>query len=360
MTTTVKPRLHYFDMMKGVAIFMVVMGHVLTMCVREIDRAPLFKFIGQIHMPLFFFISGWFTYKITEKGGFKVPNLNSRAVQLLLPMVVVSTIWIYYFPHSGLQSPLDSTFAGLWADTWKNGYWFTLTLFFIIAIYAAICPLLSAVRGVIGAIGITAAVWILLFALKFYIFPAEYSVWGNAICLEQITAFFPAFMMGVLGRRYRDGFMAAVHNSWCQTMAMAVLGVSLYVCCWPWEFGLETETVTIVGVALHVSLAIIALNVFEAWSDKAFAPDRVPQRAARIWEYIGTQSLAVYLLHYFFLFPMGAMRPWLADVNLSLVPLIVFAAFWASAIVAAVLGLIKIIEPSRVLTLLLTGKRTKA
>ena len=57
---------------------------------------------------------------------------------------------------------------------------------------------------------------------------------------------------------------------------------------------------------------------------------------------------------------MGAMRPWLADVNLSLVPLIGFAAFWAAAIVAAVLGLIKIIEPSRVLTLLLTGKRTKA
>ncbi len=359
MTTTAKPRLHYFDMMKGVAIFMVVMGHVLTMCVREIDRAPLFKFIGQIHMPLFFFISGWFTYKATAKGGFRIPDLNSRAVQLLLPMVVVSTLWIWYFPHSGLQSPLDSTFAGLWGDTWKNGYWFTITLFFIIAVYAALCPLLSAVRGAAGAIIVTAATWAVLYCLKFYIIPAEYAVWGNAICLEQITAFFPAFMMGVLGRRYRDGFMAAVHNTWCQTMAMAVLAVSLYVCCWPWEFGLEGGTVTILGVALHVSLALIAMNVFEAWSDRAFAPGRTPQRAARIWEYIGTQSLAIYLLHYFFLFPMGALRQWLVDVNLSLVPLILFAAFWAAAIVTAVLGTVRLLEPSHLLTLLLTGKKIK-
>ena len=41
-----KQRLVYFDILKGMAIFMVVMGHVLTMCVREIDRAALFKFLG--------------------------------------------------------------------------------------------------------------------------------------------------------------------------------------------------------------------------------------------------------------------------------------------------------------------------
>ena len=40
-----RPRLKYFDMMKGLAIFLVVMGHVLTMCVREIDRE-----IGRAHV----------------------------------------------------------------------------------------------------------------------------------------------------------------------------------------------------------------------------------------------------------------------------------------------------------------------
>lgn len=53
-------QLTYFDVLKGIAIFLVVMGHVIVFCVRGIDATPHFKFIGSIHMPLFFFISGYF------------------------------------------------------------------------------------------------------------------------------------------------------------------------------------------------------------------------------------------------------------------------------------------------------------
>ena len=56
-----KQRIEYFDLLKGIAIFMVVMGHALTMCVRGLDAAFLFKLIGQVHMPVFFFISGYLT-----------------------------------------------------------------------------------------------------------------------------------------------------------------------------------------------------------------------------------------------------------------------------------------------------------
>ncbi|MGM9851956.1 MAG: acyltransferase family protein [Muribaculaceae bacterium] len=52
-------RLHHFDMLKGIAIAMVVMGHVLTMCIRDIDSAVAFKIISKTHMPVFFFISGY-------------------------------------------------------------------------------------------------------------------------------------------------------------------------------------------------------------------------------------------------------------------------------------------------------------
>ena len=85
-----KQRLVYFDILKGMAIFMVVMGHVLTMCVREIDRAALFKFLGEIHMPLFFFISGWFTMRVADDGHIARPGLSKRFFQLLVPMVAMS------------------------------------------------------------------------------------------------------------------------------------------------------------------------------------------------------------------------------------------------------------------------------
>lgn len=49
-----KQRLPYFDILKGIAIFMVVMGHVLTMCVHEIDRDTLVS-LGMGFAPLFVF-----------------------------------------------------------------------------------------------------------------------------------------------------------------------------------------------------------------------------------------------------------------------------------------------------------------
>lgn len=354
--TTSKPRLRHFDMMKGVAIFLVVMGHVITMCVREVDRTPLFKFIENIHMPLFFFISGWFTYKAVD-GRIVLPKLASRALQLLLPMVVVSSLWIFYFPHSGLESPLVSTFESLWSGPWKNGYWFTLVLFEIVLVYTAIAPLLSRVRNAAGSILISAAVWALLLFLQIDVIPADIA---GYLSFELIAAFFPAFMLGVLGRRYRDGFLAAVNNSWVQTPAMLCMGVMMYICCWPWEFEVEGLSDTLWSSLLHICVAIIALPLFERWATAAFAPTArtVTSTIASIWEYVGTKSLGIYLLHYFFLFPMGnAFRPWLQSVNLSFVPVAVFAAFWAACIIATVLGTLKIISMSKPLNLLLTGTK---
>ncbi|MCH5222007.1 MAG: acyltransferase [Muribaculaceae bacterium] len=356
MTNPIKQRLHYFDMMKGVAIFLVVMGHVIAMCVREIDRAPLFKFIEHIHMPLFFFISGWFTFKIGASGRIACPALKNRAIRLLLPMLVVSSLWMWYFPHSGVQSPLNSTFSGLWGDTWKNGYWFTLVLFEIVLLYAAITPLLNLCRNAVASILTTLCVCaILLFCYN--ICPAAVA---GYISLELVAAFFPIFMFGVLAAKYRDGYMNAIHNSWLQTAAMLIFAVCLYMGCWPWEFNLSPITKLCIDSAGYICLATFSLAVFERWSNTAYSPEasNMARRAASLWEYLGKQSLGIYLLHYFFLFPMGDLfRPALNAVNVSLVPMLLFTAFWAACIVAVVLGIIKLIEPSKILSLLLTGNK---
>lgn len=356
-TSAPKQRLHYFDMLKGVAIFLVVMGHVIAMCVREIDRTPLFKFIEHLHMPLFFFISGWFTYKCTNEGKIVIPNIAQRAIRLLIPMVAVSTLWIYYFPHSGVESPLVSTFEALWSGTWKNGYWFTLVLFEIILIYAVTAPLLQIARNVYASTAVAAGTWAVLLILYLCVLPDDVS---GYISLELVASFYPAFIFGSMARRYRDGFMKAVHNSNCQTVAIIVFGFTLYMCSWPWEFNLEPLHQVLLNALLHISLSVIALAVFEKWEHTAYSPEARPstRTIAQIWVYLGTQSLGIYLLHYFLLFPMGSVfRDTLIGFNLALVPMLAFTAFWAACIIAVVLGLMKIISLSRPLNLLLTGTK---
>ena len=348
-----KMRLHHFDMLKGIAIFLVVVGHVLTMCIRDIDNAVLFKFVEKIHMPIFFFISGYFTYKLNEKGRLKMPNLLSRAKQLLIPFFVVSTLWIFYFPKSGLQSPFISTWEGLYFSVGKNGYWFTLCLFEIILLYSILTPLFSMCQKIISKVALMICVWILLGISKDIVPEVTCALLG----LSMVFDFFPIFMVGVLVREGKTTFdKIIISRNWI-TVALLVGGVMMYYVCWPWEVDLPSICLDISRQILYICVAVVGVAVVKPWSEDAFK-DNNPNGTfmSRLWVYLGTQSLAIYLLHYFFLFPMAVFREPLIAMNLNVVPTLIVAVFFASIIIAVTLCVNYIISRSKLLALLLTGK----
>lgn len=344
-----KERLRYFDILKGIAIFMVVMGHVLAMGVRGIDSAPLFKFIGQIHMPLFFFISGWLAWRP------KAPTLLPKAKRLLLPMIAVSTLWIFYFPTTGIESPFDSTFDGLWGDTFKNGYWFTLVLFEIFVLYVPVWHMFRRCNGIAAELCVVAVAWGILLAVKALLPPAA----AGWLSYDLTAEFFAVFMAGVLASRHREGFGRLCANGNAVAAAIVVGVVCMEFVCWPWRHGLaEGYLVLGLRVVLQLAIALVGIAVVKPWALRAFA-DGTGTCAARAWEYIGSRSLSIYLLHYFFIFPMGCVRQALVAVNLSFVPLLVFSAAVAAAIVAVVLVLDYIFSYAGPLALLLTGSEPK-
>lgn len=342
-------RLQYFDILKGVAIFLVVMGHVLTIGIRNIDNAFLFKIIGEIHMPLFFFISGYFTYKVTgDNRPFRYPQLKKRFLQLIVPFVTISSLWIIYFPHSGLESPLDSSWSGLYSDLWKNGYWFTLCLFEIILIYAATVPLLRRCKSPAAIMASTISVCILTGIICISIPTHVNFMTGLPLALQ----FFPIFMAGVIARKYENRFDAITSDSRIYTVALIVLCLMTYYVCYYWEFPSIPEDCRYVArVVLHLSLAIVAVALFKSCGNTGKA-----NPVTDIFTRIGKDSLAIYLLHYFFLFPMGGIRQSLIDMGLGIVPTAIISAFSAAFIIAAVMMVYAIIKKSRILALLLTGK----
>lgn len=350
-----RERLQYFDILKGIAIFMVVMGHVLTMCVREIDRAAIFKFIGQIHMPLFFFISGWFTYKLLPDGRLRVPDLRRRAVQLLVPMVVVSTIWFYYYPHSCLQSPMADTLGGLWGSTMKNGYWFTYVLFQILVLYAVLTPLFSRMRTAVMWLSAVVVLWTAMLMLE-TVTPEAILGFGS---LDMTVQFWPVFMVGVLAARYANAFNRLTESPAVYTTALVAGGVLLYFLCWPWElptlYALEWP-VSVARTLFHVCIAIVAVAVIRPWAGRIYAPEAAAgfgRRCGDLWQLLGRKSLAIYLLHYFFLFPLGACRPALESMGLGFTPLFVFSAVVAAFVIALTLGADALINRSPLLARLL-------
>ncbi len=334
-----KPRMHYMDLLKGIAIFMVVMGHVLTICIRDIDAATIFKIIGEVHMPIFFFISGWFTYKATADGRIRRPDLRRRAMQLIVPMVIVSTLWVLQFPYSGLRSPMAPGFEGLWTSEYKNGYWFTPVLFVIMALYALLAPVILRRRRPVLAITASIAISLALYAVIAHFVPIKYIGITSALLILQ---FLPIFMAGAIARQHQDDFMRLIANPRAVTLAI-LAGIPLFfIAVWPWRIPALENIPFIVPTAkmlFQLALAIVAMNIAVPWSETAYAPGRTrPGRLAVIWEYLGRKSLAIYLLHYFFLFPLTFLQQPARDMALSIVPLAVIAAAVAACIIAVTLA----------------------
>lgn len=50
-------RIQYIDRLKGLAILLVVIGHLMAFCSAG-ERNPIYEVVCSFHMPLFMFLSG--------------------------------------------------------------------------------------------------------------------------------------------------------------------------------------------------------------------------------------------------------------------------------------------------------------
>lgn len=73
------------DLLKGVAIFLVVFGHLIS------NESVMFRYINTFHMPLFFFISGYFAYDSFYKYDIK-KIVYDKFRRLVIPFVCVSLL----------------------------------------------------------------------------------------------------------------------------------------------------------------------------------------------------------------------------------------------------------------------------
>lgn len=83
-------RLQYLDQMKGIAIFLMVMGHVLLFTFGINDSTLTHVFF--LNMPVFFYVSGYLLYKEIDNSKDFAKRLQHKAARLLPPWLVVSVV----------------------------------------------------------------------------------------------------------------------------------------------------------------------------------------------------------------------------------------------------------------------------
>jgi fucose 4-O-acetylase-like acetyltransferase len=353
---TKKQRIEYFDLLKGIAIFLVVMGHVLTICIRDIDSAFLFKIIGETHMPIFFFISGYLTYKMTESRTFAAPNMKKRFCQLMIPFFIVTALWVLYFPHSHLMSPLSDNLPDLYRAYWKDGYWFTLCLFELFLIYFPLSYVMSKLKSTWQQIGVTIIIYAILVVLAINFSSEDNNVDYAGVGL--LARFFPIFIMGLFAHKMKEAFNRTFHNEYFLLGAIIVFGFTWYTLVYPWEFPWIPDWVQfITRPVMQLAVIIVAFSLAEQWANHEYHTEgHKPSMTARYFDYLGRESLGIYMLHYFSLFPLTPLQEPLKMIDLSNVPLTVVSAVVAFCVIGFTLFVIQIIKRSRWLSFLLIGK----
>lgn len=114
-----KQRLQYIDQLKGFAILLVVVGHVIEWCFNETSTSLLYRIIYSFHMPLFAFMSG-----LVFRGGNNfmegLKKFGKQTERLMLPFLVVGLIYSY--------SVLHLNYEAFFQHLYKQGYWYLLFL----------------------------------------------------------------------------------------------------------------------------------------------------------------------------------------------------------------------------------------
>lgn len=274
-------RLAYIDNTKGLAILLVVLGHIVQFIYAPEDYQHniVFRYIYSFHMPLFFILSGMLT-NITPPSSLRIvyEKLRKRFIQLIVPFCtwgIIRVIMSTDFPLYMMFLKPDRSLWFLWVLFFINVfYWLTLFLCYkahlgnpLIAVlcgYFAIIALSLVVKGNFGA--------------------------------DNVQLYFPFFVIGLILGVVKSR-ISQIPLLWLIT---GVLGVAWITMAWKWYLCLadipttESQWVYILngkimrrGIAVLGSLFFILLFVVFEKSKISFS----------VLARLGMITLPIYAIH---------------------------------------------------------------
>lgn len=266
-------RLLYIDRLKGLAMLLVVMGHTIYFCMyhEQSFSDPLFSLICTFHVPLFFFLSG---FVIT-----KAPHLKKffhKAYKFLTPMLLVGVV----------NALLIGKVKDFFMSSGHNGYWYLLTL---TVFYLLLIPFqLTENRRRLSILAIDTMIALSVWLMLFLILRADDNSMVSAFNPGGAFSFWPYFILGYLCRKY-DVMAYLINKNWL-TILTALAYLVLVITSFSHIGSLPLYLAFIIAMLAITTLFLI----FHAFNNS-------PSFINRQLEFIGINTLNIYLYHYFFI-----------------------------------------------------------
>ena len=217
----VSEREHVFDIMKGIGIFLVVLGHVVRTC--EIGPFSLPSFIYSFHMPLFFFVSGMLYH---ERNHF----LKNISIKLGVPYISFAFLsyayWFFFESKYRSATDVDSLvqFTNIFFPmNIYGGYAFNVVLWFLPALFFC-----SVLFYLFSKICKGRLLFLMFFILLVVIYDSLFYKVFIPFYIPQAMCAIPFFAMGYVFQRYRLNhcFVSYKKNMFVASVAVLfILGI---------------------------------------------------------------------------------------------------------------------------------------
>lgn len=269
-----KQRIAYIDAMRGFTMILVVYSHVCWLSLGDVEMGGN-RVLLLFRLPCFFFISGWLFAPVARRPFW--PTVRHKFMVQIVP----TTVFLL------LLAPPPAFFHQL--GTFKGGYWFTFVLFEFFALYmlsVRCCRRWSWVMALLIAV--------LAYALTIY----QNELRSMAVCGWQDAAldavglmslplwrYYLFFFFGAVVRQRFTAFVSATDRYW--VLSVSVTG---FVAC----ALLPSEGAAFVGLVRFAVGGLMGVVL-------VFTVFRRLNISWRPLQFVGTRTLDIYMLHYFFL-----------------------------------------------------------
>lgn len=304
-------RLIYIDALRGFAMLLVIVGHLIQFNYSTGIENPIFNIIYSFHMPLFFFISGY-VHSLSKKCT-PLEFIKKRVRHLILPAITWTCIVPVFFSYK-------KSFVSF--DFYQ--YWFMYVLFAIEIGYFGMSNILNIIKREKATPLIAIIIVIALILFDFKKIPAWY---------------FFMFAFGYIIATYKVAIKLKYLNG--------ILSFIFLLTCGYFNYGSnpagESNRIWLM-IPLSISASLVLLNVFRQIRSEYFN---------RYLSYIGRYTLGIYLCHFSLLKIPGINYIETLDSNvIQIVLLFVFAC----TIAYICIGIQKIVENIPILNTLMYGK----
>lgn len=345
-------RIEYIDAMRGFTMILVVYAHIRFYGYHIDDYSDAFSFNSLfmlIRMPLFFFVSGFLFYKDTwNKDNLKLFFKRKTQVQIGSTLFFMS-IYAFIFGYNFIDGLFDS---------YKLGYWFTITLFnFYIAFFL--------LNYIINKLGIKNNLidntWITIALLLHFITTTKsmqaLGINGLLSGLLSINMFkyFIFFIVGILVKKHFTNYEKLVGKNYFTTTIL----LAFWILVVPYlKFKSHLNNPWIEHFAF-LCIGILGIFIIFLFFNKYSDSFSINTKTGKCLQYIGKRTLDIYLLHYLFLpRDLGCLGSIFNDFKNPCIELFV-SSFLALSVIGLCLIVSNIIRISNPLSYYLLGMKSK-